>query len=354
MDLPVTDAHIMPSFQHSLLVIGKLFDEDCKFLFTKHSVQVCNPDSDTIITGQRDQYEPRLWRSSLLPQNTYAPPDAPCIIETIAAAFSTYDLLSVKSLVRLYHASAGFPVNSTWLRAIKTGNYTSWPDLEAAKYKKYCPNSIYTKKGHMNQTHQGLCSTNTKGSNPTTAPPPEEPLPPVASNEFHIRVEHIRKIYTYDMGRFTIRSHSGNHYIMLAYHCKSNTILVETFQSKKDLHHISAYKSIMLYLQQRGHRVELQVLTNKASQEYRCVISEEWKCDYQLVLPNVHQSSAAERAIRTFKEHFLALLADIDPDFTKYLWEKLPPQTDLTLDLLRQATLSLQLSDWEYFNGQLN
>ena len=39
------------------------------------------------------------------------------------AANSVYDLLSVEALVRYMHAASGFPVNSTWLRAIKHGNF---------------------------------------------------------------------------------------------------------------------------------------------------------------------------------------------------------------------------------------
>ena len=76
------------------------------------------------------------------------------------------------------------------------------------------------------------------------------------------------------MGRFLIRYRSGNQYIMLAYHCVINTILVKPFQSNKNLHRIASYKVIMLHLQQRGHKVELEVLDNKDIQYYRSVISE--------------------------------------------------------------------------------
>ena len=45
------------------------------------------------------------------------------------AVFSAYDLPSVDALVRYFHAAAGFPVRDTWLKAIKAGNYRSWPGL---------------------------------------------------------------------------------------------------------------------------------------------------------------------------------------------------------------------------------
>ena len=38
-----------------------------------------------------------------------------------------------------------------------------------------------------------------------------------------------------------------------------------------------------------------------------------WGATYQLVPPNVHRKNIAEKAIRTFKAHFLAFLAGVDP-----------------------------------------
>ena len=130
-----------------------------------------NSDGDTILAGRRYPFGPRLWRFSLLLQNTDAPPAAPITTEATDAAFSAYNLPSVEALVSFYHVSAGFPVKSTWLRAIKYGNYTSWPGLTAANATEYCPDSIDTKKGHMNQTRQGLRSAKPKCINPTPAPP---------------------------------------------------------------------------------------------------------------------------------------------------------------------------------------
>ena len=49
--------------------------------------------------------------------------------------------------------------------------------------------------------------------------------PPIKTKELHILDQTISKLYTDDCGRFPIRSSSGNEYIMIAYHCDSNTIL---------------------------------------------------------------------------------------------------------------------------------
>ena len=44
-------------------------------------------------------------------------------------AHSVYDLPNLEALVRYMHAAAGFTVKSTWLKAIKNGNFESWPGL---------------------------------------------------------------------------------------------------------------------------------------------------------------------------------------------------------------------------------
>jgi hypothetical protein len=48
------------------------------------------------------------------------------------AALNAHDLPSVLALVHYLHAAAGFPVKSTWLAAIKAGNFASWPGLTYA------------------------------------------------------------------------------------------------------------------------------------------------------------------------------------------------------------------------------
>ena len=63
------------------------------------------------------------------------------------------------------------------------------------------------------------------------------------------------------------------------------------------------------------------------------------------------EENIAERAIRTFKAHFLSVLAGLDPTFPKFMWDNLLVQTELTINLLQQATLNPSMSAWEYSNG---
>jgi hypothetical protein len=65
---------------------------------------------------------------------------------------------------------------------------------------------------------------------------------------------------------------------------------------------------------------------------------------YQLVPPHCHRTNAADRAIRTFKEHFKAGLTTVDTDFPAHLWDRILPQAEITLNLLRSSRLHPQLS----------
>ena len=188
----------MPSFNNSLIAISRLCDENCTVLFTKHTVNVFDPEGKTILTGWRDQSGPCLWRFSLLPTDDI-PPIPHNIQSDNVMAFSAYNLPIIEARVRFYHAAAGIPVKFTWLQATNARNFTTWNGLTTTNATKYCPDSVETSKGHTTQTRQGLCSTNPERGNNlvlVTALDPSinEPFPPVASNEVHVKVAHIRKL----------------------------------------------------------------------------------------------------------------------------------------------------------------
>ena len=72
---------------------------------------------------------------------------------------------------------------------------------------------------------------------------------------------------------------------------------------------------------------------------------------FQLVPPEMHWRNWAERVIQTFKNHFLSILAGVDPAFPPYLWDLQLLQAELMINLLCKAHLNPKISAWEYFNG---
>ena len=62
---------------------------------------------------------------------------------------NVYNLSSMVQTITYHHASAGYPIEDTWIKGINAGNYTSWPGLTAAAVRKYFSESEKTQKGHM-------------------------------------------------------------------------------------------------------------------------------------------------------------------------------------------------------------
>ena len=75
---------------------------------------------------------------------------------------------------------------------------------------------------------------------------------------------------------------------------------------------------------------------------------------FQLVPPHNHRQNAAERAIKTFKAHFLSTLATCDPEYPITKWDQLIPQSEMTLNLLRPARCNPHLSAYAYLNEEHN
>ena len=277
----------------------------------------------------------------------------------------TYDLPSTKHLIEYLHCCVGSPTKRTFLTAVKAGNFKSFPGLSVENVARYCPaNATATVLGHLTQTPKGVRSTRwaaaahaLMAANASPAMLPSDVLLEeltAPTNTVTIIEVPISTLYTDDMGRFPIRAQSGNQYIMVAFHDATNVILVEPFKTKADHHRIPAYDSIMRRLKTRGLTVDMQVMDNEVSEKFLRNITEVWKCKFQKVPPDMHRRNKAERAIRTFKAHFITILACVDQSFPRNRWDLLLPQAEITINLLRQSRLYPNISAWEHFNGPFN
>jgi hypothetical protein len=65
----------------------------------------------------------------------------------------------------------------------------------------------------------------------------------------------------------------------------------------------------------------------------------------------MHRANLAEKAIQTFKNHFKAILAGTDDSFPLHLWDKLLPQAEMTLNMLRPSNVSPHISAYMYAYG---
>jgi hypothetical protein len=107
----------------------------------------------------------------------------------------------------------------------------------------------------------------------------------------------------------------------------------------------------MSRLAQAGIDPIKHVLDNEISAVMKRLITDEYHMKYELVPPGCHRRNAAEVAIRNFKAHFLSILAGVDDDFPLYLWDKLLPQAEITINLLRQSNATPTVSAYAHLNG---
>ena len=318
-----------------------------------------NKEGAPILHGTRETTGARLWRINITPTTVQT---GSALTATSSAQRNAnrrtlharaYDLPSIPALITYLHATAGYPVKGTWLAAIKRGAYASWPGLTYTSAARYCPDADETHKGHMAQPRQNIRSTKQAPTPPTPTGMPDAPAADPAANTVEIHELAINRIFTNDTGRFHPRSRSGNQYIMVALHARSNAILIRPFASKSDTHRIAAYKDVYTRLATVNQAPALHILDNEASAAFQQAITTN-ACQFQLVPPHVHRRNAAERAIRTFKDHFLATLAGVAPNFPADRWDLLLPQAELTLNLLRPSPNTPATSAWEALFGAYN
>jgi hypothetical protein len=103
----------------------------------------------------------------------------------------------------------------------------------------------------------------------------------------------------------------------------------------------------------KGFKPKLQTMDNEAFAAHKKYFAEK-EMNYQMAPPHCHRTNAAERAIINFKEHFIAGLATVDLDFPVHLWDRLLPQAEITLNILRESRSHPQLYAAAHYHGLLD
>ena len=122
----------------------------------------------------------------------------------------------------------------------------------------------------------------------------------------------------------------------------SNYVLVQQMKNKTDGEMVNTYETLMKRLKRARLAPEKHVLNNKCSEKLKDLIWE--TCKLELMPPGCHRRNIAKVAIKVFKQHILSILAGIPDGFPWSLWDRLLPQTEVTLNLLRQSNVALNVS----------
>ena len=184
---------------------------------------------------------------------------------------------------------------------------------------------------------------------------PSSPLPNIKTKEVVNAIVDLKDLVAYGdlTGKFPYKSSRGNQYILVGYHHDANNIQGIPIKNREASTIKDAYIHLNDYFEKAGVKPSTWVLDNEFSGDLRHAFKKD-KIAFQLVPPKTHRSNSAERAIQTYKNHLKAGLASLDPSFPIKEWDRLIPQANLTLNLLRAARSNPNLSAHAYIEGQFD
>ena len=160
-------------------------------------------------------------------------------------------------------------------------------------------------------------------------------------------------MYTDQTGLFPQILSLGNRYVMILHDVNSNLSWVEALKNNTGNKLILAQAQALERMRKAGIVPKHQILDNQKS-----VVYEEAICalgmTFELVPPDDHWRNMAEKAIQTFKDHFVGILSGCAPTFPLHLWCQLLPHVEQQLLLLCQSRLHPNLSAYAHVYGHHN
>ena len=111
---------------------------------------------------------------------------------------------------------------------------------------------------------------------------------------------------------------------MVVYNYDANSVLVEPLNNIKSKYFTMTFLKILNILTVSENAPKIYILYNKIFGEFKDALKQK-KLTYQLVPCFQHRCKKSERAIQTFKNHFIAGLSSMNPLLPISEWESLIP-----------------------------
>jgi hypothetical protein len=315
--------------------VGQLCDNGCSVTFTQEQVTV-SKNGKCVMYGSRDP-KLHLWGVDL--KKRFETNQVHCN--------HAHDNINQK--VNYLRAACFSPVKSTWITAIKNGNFTSWPVLTEQAVEKHLSKSTSTTKFHLNQQRQNARTTKVKDTKVIVTEP--ELDHGIKTQFVYAATIDTGQIYTDQTGRFPVVSSKGNKNIMLLYDYDSNAIMAQPIKDRTAPELLRAFQVMEQELVARGLEPKIMKLDNEASKLLKTYLHQQ-NIILQLVPPYSHRRNSAERAIRSFKYHLIPGLCSTDKSFPMHLWDRLLPQAVITLNMLITSRINPKLSAATHIYGQ--
>ena len=322
-----TQAYIVPELDKILISIKQLTNVGCSATFERDDATVTY-QGKTILHAPLNPAS-GLWEVRFPIHGHHPEPQYTCNAVITGS--------TIAQRIAYYHACCFAPALSTWCDAIDAGFFHSFPELTSKLIKKHPPQSRAMHMGHMDQARAGVQSTQPIKYQPSSGQRRQLIAEIVPCTSFNATT------YLDLPAPFLLKSSRGHKYLLIVYDTDSNYIFAEPITSREGPTIKTAYQRVVETLTAKGFKPELTITDNESSALLKTYMISQG-IEYQLTPPDVHRRNAAERAIRTFKNHFVAGLCSLDPLFPLNLWDRLLPQALLTLNLLRTSNVNPLLS----------
>jgi hypothetical protein len=352
--------------ERSLVSMSKLADSGFTSIFTRTDAMVVN-DKDpavdrlikdlravSIIQAPRDSQG--LWT---MPLTTQSPTGTQPMAPAAGTALALIRHENNAEKVRFFSRTFGSLPSSVLIKAVDRGLFT-FHGVTAAMIRNNRPNDIETAMGHMRLINQHLRSTKQA---PTVASSPPRTSSEVDIDDFYPTAEQPRreiftrvvevtaKQYMDATGAFPVRAHDGALYILCVYDYDGNYVRAEPLKSNSAIDVRNAYSRALEFFRQSGYTPALLVLDIATSGLLEAFLKKE-NIKFQFVTPSNHRANIAERAIQTFKNHFVSTLVGTDPAFPLIFWSYMIPQAEITLNLVRTSRVTPNQSAWQHITGR--
>ncbi len=143
-------------------------------------------------------------------------------------------------------------------------------------------------------------------------------------------------VYNDCTGNFPFMSLNGNVCFFVMYYYKTNAIFATPIPGIDSENILNAYKKNFQYPISKGYTPKINVMDNQATKAIKSYLTPQQFC-LQLVKPGNYRVNAAEQAIQIFKNQFIRALGTTNVDFPIQLWDKLAPQVQDSINLLRRS-----------------
>ena len=340
-------ANILPGLANaSLLSIGKLCNDDCTAIFTKHNFYVVKNNS-VLLEGTRN-WSDGLWDIPL-PNHRPKKQAEDASINSNSINYIVQKDQPKYKLAAYLHACLFSPSLSTLQKSITNKNLLTFPNIDRINFKQALGPTKSEAKGHLDQEASGLQSTKqTDDAFPTKEEPSYQAMLSMVES-----ANLNQKSYLDLTGKFPHTSSRGYKYVLIVYDHDSNAILAQALKTRQASEIKTAWHLLFNIINRNGHTTNFWIMDNEASTHLKNAMIAN-KQQYQLTPPHMHRINAAERAIRTFKNHFLAGLATCDAEYPVNEWDRLIPSSNITLNLLRNSRINPYLSSYAFLFGQFD